>query len=329
MIEFFDDEGVVGTVEYVNGELVASRGSQNVATLWLYRGNDPTDFESAYDGWSNGYVVGRRVTDAVTAATFHLPGRHEQKKHGNRKNKTQSTTNDRDRDSDVDSTEIKRSSRSESNILDSDAIAELLDDPASFDYSSKRSEDRILAEIIRQREFDGKPQLVDSIDDAPGKLEMQRAVTDRRFAEQFLTGDYFAGKGQFGNGTYFLSSDNSDDVQARVGLYGDHRVRTKLRADARVVSFDELKPMVEERVKAAEEDERAILASMPDYAARGDFAGFQRDYERAKRKVELLRDPGRVAALLNYDAINVTPGQEFTEVVVLNRGALLAERNVL
>lgn len=93
MIEFSDDVGVVGTVEYANGELIASRSTQSVVTLWLQHGNNPADFENAYDGWSNGNVTARRTDDLniMTANSaghaFHLPGKHEQKKHGNRFNK--------------------------------------------------------------------------------------------------------------------------------------------------------------------------------------------------------------------------------------------------
>lgn len=94
MIEFSDADGVIGTVDYVDGELRASNSARNIVDSWLRHGRSANDFEAAYDGWSNGYVNGRRVDDAVVAATFHLPGRHEQKKHGNRRGKPSTPTGD-------------------------------------------------------------------------------------------------------------------------------------------------------------------------------------------------------------------------------------------
>lgn len=91
MIEFFDDEGVIGTIEYDEGDLVADILLQSVAQSWIAGGRDPADFEDAYDGWSNGYASARLIelddeseTLISDALPFHLPGRHSQKSHGNR-----------------------------------------------------------------------------------------------------------------------------------------------------------------------------------------------------------------------------------------------------
>lgn len=91
MIEFRDKNGVIGTVEYINGELITNNAMRDVVTMWLRRGKSPADFENAYDGWSNGYVSARLIeldnesdTLISDALPFHLPGRHNQKSHGNR-----------------------------------------------------------------------------------------------------------------------------------------------------------------------------------------------------------------------------------------------------
>lgn len=244
-------------------------------------------------------------------ASFHLPGRHEQKNHGRRGGKTGTG---------------KSTTKSLASILDSDAVTKLLDDPDSFDYSSKKSEDRILAEIIKQRGFDAKPTLVDSL--PAGSIPMGRAVTERQFAEQFLTGDNFAGKGQFGNGTYFLQSSDPGNLDKTLPLYGDHQIRAALKPGARTVTRAELEAEMKALIDEAEQNEKDVYGKAIEYIQRGDMNGFQRDYGRAQRRTQLLRDPGRVAALLGYDAIFVTPGQGDTEVVVLNRGALQAERGI-
>lgn len=61
MIQFKDKDGIIGTIEYVDGKLIASNSLRSIVDLWQHRGNDASDFESAYDGWSNGYVSGQRV----------------------------------------------------------------------------------------------------------------------------------------------------------------------------------------------------------------------------------------------------------------------------
>lgn len=258
------------------------------------------------------------LDDLLADGSFHLPGRHEQKRHGNRTGKSGSTKSK--------SKSNAKSALSINDILDSDAVMKLLDDPESFDYSSKKSEDRLLAEIVKQRGFDAKPTLVDAI--PVGSTRMGRAVTDRKFAEQFLTGDYFAGKGQFGNGTYFLQTNDASNLEKTLSLYGDHQVSAALKPGARTVTRTQLETEMKTLVAEAEQNEKDVYGKAVDYIQRGDMDGFQRDLERAQRRTQLLRDPGRVAALLGYDAIFVTPEQSDTEVVVLNRGAVQAERNV-
>lgn len=61
MIEFRDKNGVIGTVEYINGELITNNAMRDVVTMWLRRGKSPADFENAYADWSNGYVRSRLI----------------------------------------------------------------------------------------------------------------------------------------------------------------------------------------------------------------------------------------------------------------------------
>lgn len=251
--------------------------------------------------------------DDLVAGAFHLPGRHNQKSHGNRVGKTVKNP--------LNST---AASKSLTDIMQSDEITKLLDDPDSFDYSSKKTDDSLLAEIVKQRGFDAKPELVDAL--PSDGVAMGRAVTNREYADQFLTGDYFAGKGQFGNGTYFIQTNDASQLDAITSIYGDHKVKAALKPSAKTVSLADLQDEMKTLVSDAEKEEQEVYGRAMEYFQRGDAAGFERDYGRARRRAELLRDPGRAAALLGYDAILVTPEQSQTEVVVLNRGAVQAER---
>lgn len=65
MIEFSDDKGVLGTVTLDDdGKLLASNTSvTEYVDRWTAKDHSVDDFEDFYDGWSNGYVSARRITD--------------------------------------------------------------------------------------------------------------------------------------------------------------------------------------------------------------------------------------------------------------------------
>jgi hypothetical protein len=68
MIEIVNaDTGrVYEQIELVNGELVSSiDDADSTIENYLEEGRDPADFEDWMDGWSNGYVVARRVDAAA------------------------------------------------------------------------------------------------------------------------------------------------------------------------------------------------------------------------------------------------------------------------
>jgi hypothetical protein len=67
VIEFYDDSGVIGTVRVTDdGKLDASATMESIADAWARRRRPPSDFETFYDGWSNGYVSARRVADSTS-----------------------------------------------------------------------------------------------------------------------------------------------------------------------------------------------------------------------------------------------------------------------
>lgn len=65
MIEFTDQRSgvVVGVVAVRGNALLSDPISENIAAAWLAQGGKSGEFESVYDGWTNGYVLGRRVAN--------------------------------------------------------------------------------------------------------------------------------------------------------------------------------------------------------------------------------------------------------------------------
>lgn len=70
VIEFFDTKGVLGTVQLGDDNTLQASGPETSSYVnrWVRQSRPVVDFESFYDGWSNGYVSARRVPDDVTAA---------------------------------------------------------------------------------------------------------------------------------------------------------------------------------------------------------------------------------------------------------------------
>lgn len=215
-------------------------------------------------------------------------------------------------------------------------------------------EDKALAAIAAMRGFDGPPSVV-SDDDltaraAGGEREMWRGFNStgggeaqtRGYADQFLHGGYFAGAGHLGNGTYVSYDDTArlvaeaekkwepapkdkngeftddwvreaharDVAQARnkvrdsaAGYASSHGtlVRMTLDSEARVIRWDDLMAKWDQRYQ-----------EVKARAGQG---------EQGKRELALLKDPGRFAAILGYDAVD--PGSRAPgEFLILNRTAL-------
>jgi hypothetical protein len=229
----------------------------------------------------------------------------------------------------------------------------LLDRDFPYDkITTGGGQDEALKAIAAMRGFDGPPHLVDdaAIDRrvAAGEPELFRGFNGinggqedqtRGFANQFLHGDYFAGAGGYGNGTYLSHVDpaplvdkverdwadvprdehgqltgrdraayEKDIAWARsrnkltaAGYASSHGTLARMTLDkgARVITWDDLRAKWQAAV---------TKLGVPDA---GDA--------RAKREAALLRDPGRYAAVLGYDAIDVSKAGE---MVVLNRTKL-------
>lgn len=163
--------------------------------------------------------------------------------------------------------------------------------------------DPALGDIMHAQGFDGAPEVLtpEQMDVAVrgGQVtELFRALrphdghTGADFAEQYRSGDMYAGTGIYGNGAYTTPSWKEADGMAREP--GSQVMRMGLRSDARVISYDDAKA-----------------------AAR----------KHGSRR-NLWFDPGRAAAALGYDAILVPPGVHrgsHSYYVILNRTATVVE----
>lgn len=190
-----------------------------------------------------------------------------------------------------------------------------------------RGEDVMLHDIARVQGFDGLPALVDQAEldrvVAEGGVKLWRGLTMSHgddYGRQFQTGDYFAGRGVAGDGTY-TARDLMGTASAKSGTTAGRDIardyasegdrgqvlQMVLRPNARTITF-------RDAVARMEKDRDFIEAdlSLGDSKARDDLT------------LAFYSDPGRWAAAQGYDAI--ISGKNY--VVVLNRRAVKVLRDI-
>lgn len=213
--------------------------------------------------------------------------------------------------------------------------------------------DPALHSIVREQGFDGTPEVISALEMErridSGWHEMWRGVrgytvildpdhpytsesvsySSRDAAQQFREGDYFAGRGVFGNGTY-ASVDQTEALG-----YGDYMngglLRIALDSDAKVADFDELLKLGDKYNSAYWATGmmiRGFKTTAPDTPQR---AASKATSDRLVNKTKVLTDLGRLAAAMGYDAIAVQPRNHKMRdgrtmyYIILNRTAVAVQ----
>ena len=173
--------------------------------------------------------------------------------------------------------------------------------------------DKYLKEMAKEIGFNNLPTVVsDSELDkiiAEGHIPLTRGVSKVEYAEEFMTGDYFAGKGVNGNGIYVAAG--GDRYKRSIAYLGEDGTLMNLALDkgAKIIDIQELKDLMNtdrssliRLLRTAEEGEKETLTVMRHF----------------------LSDPGRFAMAKGYDAVKV-----YEDYLVLNRNALYVQKATL
>lgn len=211
--------------------------------------------------------------------------------------------------------------------IDDGTLPPELDDPflqTDFGQAMMRGEsdlkfsstnDPFLDALARGNGFDGKPTVVadsafDKLAANPRRQELWRGIdgSDGDFAEQFRTGNYFAGRGKQGSGTY-----SSIDPGETFEYAGDtpQVIRMLLSKDARVVDYED----VAEQMEAAREKVQALRAA-------GKLSQNQAD----RMLNGHLIDEGRYAASRGWDAMVARGTDHSDHYIVLNRSKVTVSK---
>jgi hypothetical protein len=191
---------------------------------------------------------------------------------------------------------------------DPEALATQIDRAAA--KTGGRNGDGHLFALADRQGFTGKPQLVTKKEMdglvRDGATELHRGASGAgpsgksaaAVHNQFRGGDYFAGHGHFGNGTYA-----GPDRQRSVDFYSDgtpgSMLRLAVRKDAKVATFS----------KVFDEQE-AWLAKQP----------------KGSRRHAVFSDVGRYATARGIDVIHIPRGGFNDEYLILNRTAVAAQK---
>lgn len=162
---------------------------------------------------------------------------------------------------------------------------------------------------------DKKPNLVSSsqLDKliASGKQVHYRGVTDSDFAEQFLNGTHFGGKGVWGNGSY---SAYGSERHAALGYTRGDDPRSK--GLIRFVRKDDAKVA---RLADAQAANAVLNAQRLEARANGTITAIDEEI------FDALNDPGHLLAAQGFDGLEIADDGFF---IVYNRNALIADSKV-
>jgi len=166
--------------------------------------------------------------------------------------------------------------------------------------------------------------------------------TEINLAQQFIDGDFFAGRGIYGNGSYTASTDKVRSIDRALQCidttrgYGDDTIRMLLKADAKVIDFDDLNTRLLNEKNAWELANvpppistylrKVDAGEMTEELAEKAYRDTRAAYQKKKEQLERLywHDQGKYALSEGYDAIVVKQGR-INYTVLLNRGAVIVD----
>jgi hypothetical protein len=213
-----------------------------------------------------------------------------------------------------------------------DALAQ--DAPAIMDrseemFSPGAHADFVHAALNEAVGYDALPTVVDAVTmdalQAAGRQIVYRGLEGElpgdalRYAEQFRSGDFYAGYGVHGNGTYTAVNVGETATYSRTASTGavheyGTTVRMAINADARVVTMDDLSSGWVD-----------WSMSLSGRMAAAETAGDDALLALLVRERDLFSDMGRYATGRGYDAISLPASRDGGVYVVLNRGAVTVQ----
>ncbi len=210
------------------------------------------------------------------------------------------------------------------NINDSETVKNLLSGKNLHTLHTNKvgggREDTALSDILAESGRANTPQVKSQTDiDSlvkQGWTVMFRSVQDDWQTEQFRQGEQYTGAGIFGNGTYAAAVSDKigggvfwnqdEDAKTESRKYGENTMRMALPPTAKIAKISQMR----QEVKQYHDDLKNQYKNKQISAI---------EYHRLRA---LTADPGRFAALKNYDAIDC---EQLGYINILNRSILAVQ----
>lgn len=219
--------------------------------------------------------------------------------------------------------------------------------------------DRTLVELAKEQGFDKLPKKVskEELDEIieDGGIEIFRGLEDKKYCEQFLDGEYYAGIGQYGSGNYFVGS-SSIQYDWKTGTRSEHTglemasgfagnkenggvIRGALRKDAKIIDWNLIDNadagyFYNDRNIKKLMEKKNLMKDVVDWDGnimRGEDGNALRTADMSNMTARVIyntltKDGGRWATFAGYDAIYV-PSLNY--YVVLNRSAVVCQTDII
>jgi hypothetical protein len=182
-------------------------------------------------------------------------------------------------------------------------------------FNGKGRGDPVLYQIYDKQGYNALPTVLSgsafdkAVADSPVGT-IYRGVDQPQYVDAFVSGEYHAGFGIDGNGTY--STQNMMGASNYAGGHPDTNLITMtLTPDANIIDLDTI------------QNESQTLFN--GFSADAQNASTPEEKSIALGQMNLVRDQGRDAALMGYDAIRIPQSVGNDTMIVLNRGAVIVK----
>lgn len=164
--------------------------------------------------------------------------------------------------------------------------------------------------------------------------ELYRGVCREEFGTSFKEGQYWAGTGRYGNGTYAAMGKDT----ARAYIWGENgekgvMLRLALPKNAKIITYRDAQKLYAEyeaKLKVEYEELQAYKSKIDSLKEGTD--DYKREFAEYSRRKQIylgkyaLCDYGQLATLQGYDAIYI---EHMEYMVILNRRAVLVQNEVI
>jgi len=252
------------------------------------------------------------------------------------------------------STRVSGKALSDQDILSHPDIQQFLSGDTPYGATNKNG-DVLLHTLYKMQGFDGLPQVVDDLAPyiAQGEVDGLRGINGGggQHERDFMNGDYFAGQGIFGNGTY-MATDHSvglghvanpkerEDTIEEASMYIDTRREFLHIAIKTGSKYGDYKTLLNQAAQESKIHEKNInLASHNLGKYKPESSQYAHLLETINKEALLLsisKDVGMYATAKGYDGYHVPESAmggmnayPSTHTVMLNRTALRVKKTLV